>query len=155
MQILVMNYLLLFLLLLLSCNAGGGNSIEIRNAWIRQVPSNSDITALYFEIKNTGSNEDWVVSISTPISDKVEIHNTVIDSNGSATMVKLDEVKISSKENVKFTPGGMHAMLIGLSKEIKAGDEYQIKINFKNYGNKSVTARVKGLEQSMNENMNH
>ena len=146
-----MKYLLFIFLLGVSCNTGSGKSIEISNAWIRQVPPGSDITALYFEIKNNSGTEDWVVSIETPISDKTEIHNTVVDDNGSAKMVKLKEVKVPSKGIFKFTPGGVHTMLIGLSKEIKAGDQYQININFRNYGDINFTAKVKGPDESMND----
>ena len=150
-----MNYLILFLLLFLSCSSDNPDSIEISDAWIREVPANSDITALYFEIKNSTGAEDWVVSISSTVSEKAEIHNTVIDNNGSAKMVKLEEVNLPSGGSLKLEPAGMHVMLIGLNKEISAGEEYQINVNFKNSGNKTVTARVRSLEESMNSHSEH
>ena len=150
-----MKYLILFLLLFLSCSTDSTGSIEISDAWIREVPPNSEITALYFEIKNSTGAEDWIVSIDSAVSEKVEIHNTVIDNNGSAKMVKLDEVKLPSGGSIKLEPAGMHVMLIGLNQKIRAGEEYKINFNFKNSGNKTVTARVKSLEESMNGHSEH
>lgn len=150
-----MKNVLFFLLLILSCSTGNDRSIEISDAWIREAPVNSDITALYFDIQNSGSSEDRVVSINTPISDSAEIHNTIIDSRGIAKMVRLEEVKIASNNSLKFAPGGMHVMLIGLNKEIRAGEEYQININFKNSGTKTVTAKVKGLYGVKNRHKNN
>ena len=138
-----MNYLILFLLFVFSCSPGNENSIEIRDAWIREVPAGSERAALYFEVINGGSGEDRVVSVDTTLSERTEIHSTNIDSKGLATMEKLEEVVVPSGESVVFAPGGTHVMLIGLNKKIKAGEEYQIKVNFKNSGNKTATARVK------------
>ena len=152
----IMGYLLLFLMLFLSCSTNDSTgSIEISDVWIREVPPNSDITALYFEIKNNTGMEDWIVSINSTVSEKAEIHNTVIENDGSAKMVKLEEVKLPSDGSLKLQPAGMHVMLIGLKKEISAGKEYQINFNFKNSGNKTVTARVKSLEESMNGHSEH
>jgi len=142
-------------MLFLSCNANSGNPIVVSDAWIREVPVNSDVSALYFEVKNSGDGEDWIVSIDTPLSQKAEIHNTLIDSNGSATMVRLEDVKIASGESLKLSPGGMHVMLIGLKENIRAGQEYTVNINFKNSGNEKVTAKVIGLEETMSNHLNH
>ena len=150
-----MNYLILFLLLFISCSTDSPGSIEVSNAWIREVPENSDITALYFEIKNSTGVEDWVVSIDSTVSEKAEIHSTVIDDNGSAKMVKLEEVKLPSNKTLKLEPAGTHVMLIGLNKVIRAGEEHQFNVNFKNSGNKSVTAKVRSLDESMNSHSEH
>ena len=150
-----MNYLILLLLLILSCNTGSSNSIEISNAWIREVPAESGITALYFDIQNSGNTEDIIVSINTPFSEKAEIHNSVIDDDGTAKMVKIEEVTIATGDKIRFAPGGMHVMLIGLSKDINAGEEYEFNIIFQKEGKKTLKAKVKGLEESMMDKMNH
>ena len=150
-----MKYLLLLILFIQACSTGSENSIDISEVWIREVPVNSDITALYFEVKNGGSSDDIIVSVNTHLSEKAEIHNTVINSGGSAKMERLEEVVVPSRDTVSFSPGGMHVMLIGLNKNIKTGEEYQVNINFKNSGNKIVKARVRGIEETINSHKNH
>lgn len=103
---------------------------------------NSNVTAAYFEVKNRGS-QDSIVSINSPIAGRSEIHSTIIDSSGNATMSRLDEVNLSKNDLLKFSPGGMHLMLIDLNRKIKVGEEYEINLKFKHSGSKKVIARVK------------
>ena len=150
-----MHYIFLILILFFSCSNPASNDIEISNAWIREVPAESEVTALYFDIENQGDSEDFIVSVEAPFSEKAEIHSTVVDQNGNAKMVKLEEVKIDKGENVRFAPGGNHVMLFGLSEEMNAGEEYEITVNLKKEGKRTLKANVIGLKESMMNKMDH
>ncbi len=140
-----MKYLFLILFAIISCSPNSGSGIDIKNAWIRETPPGATIAALYLDIKNNG-DEDQIISISTPVSEYTEIHNTKVAPDGTGKMVKLDKVSIQDGEILKFTPGGKHIMLINLNKSLKAGENYEVNIDFKNSGQKSVNAVVKGFD---------
>ena len=146
-----MNYLILMLFTLISCSQNASGGIEIKNAWIREAPPGATVTALYLEINNN-VGEDQILSINTPVSELAEIHNTQITSDGTGKMVKLENISIESGELLEYSPGGKHIMLINLNKVLKAGEVYEVTLDFKNSGQKSVNAVVKGFNEGKVEN---
>ena len=142
-----MKYLIIILFALISCSQSSGGGIEIKDAWIREAPPGATVAALYLEINNNGG-EDQILSVSTPVSEIAEIHNTQVAPDGTGKMVKLENVSIQPGEQIKFSPGGKHIMLINLKNPLKAGDVYIVNLDFKNSGQKSVNAVVKGLDES-------
>jgi len=145
-----MNYLILILFALISCSQNAGGGIEIKNAWIREAPPGATVAALYLEINNN-DGEDQILSINTPVSELAEFHNTQVTPDGTGKMVKLENLSIQSGEQLKFSPGGKHIMLINLNKVLKAGEVYEVTIDFKNSGQKTVNAVVKGFDSGKDE----
>ena len=134
------------LFLLTACNSGGVSPLEIENAWIRQMPPGSGVSALYFEINNRGSEPDKLLSVNSPVSDKAEIHSTVFSNdNGTAKMVKLQDVAIPAGEKISFSPGGIHIMLINIKGDLISGHEYDINAEFENSGTRTFKAKVRGM----------
>jgi len=146
-----MKFLIIILFALISCSQDTGSGIEIKNAWIREAPPGATVAALYLEINNNGG-EDQIVSINTPVSEIAEIHNTQVSPDGTGKMIKLENVSIQSGELLKFSPGGKHIMLINLKKALIPGEVYEVTVDFKNSGQKSVNAVVKGFSNSGDEN---
>lgn len=142
-----MKYFIVLFIFLISCSQDTGSGIEITNAWIREVPPGSSVSALYLEIKNKGS-EDSIVAISSPVSEIAEIHSTEITPDGTASMVRLETISIPSNGEIHFNPGGKHIMLINLKEGLKAGDLHEVRLEFKNSGVQSVSAVVKGLDSN-------
>ena len=141
------------LFLLTACNTGGAPSLEIEDAWIRQVPPGSSISALYFEINNRGNVPDKLLSVNSPVSERAEIHSTVFNNDeGTAKMVKLQDVAIPAGETTSLSPGGIHIMLLNLKNDFISGDEYDITAEFENSGTRTFKAKVRGMgdeEKSM------
>lgn len=133
----------------------GQGGIEIKDAWVRETPPGSNITALYLNIKNTGEKSDTLNSVSTNVSESSEIHKTSLDDKGVAKMEMMKSVTIGSGETVNFEPGGMHIMLIGLQQPIKSGDIVEVKLNFETTGETTIKAKVVGLSANKEHHQNH
>jgi copper(I)-binding protein len=43
---------------------------------------------------------------------------------------------------VEFEPGGLHVMLVNLSRDLKSGDQFKITLNFQNAGDMALDAEV-------------
>jgi len=143
-----MKYILFIFIALISCNREmNPGGIEITDAWIREAPPGATVAALYLEVKNNGP-QDHILSISSPVSEIAEIHNTEISADGTARMVRLENVPVPTGEGLFFLPGGKHIMLIDLKKELTPGDNHEIILEFKNSGKKSVNAVVKGFSSN-------
>ena len=142
-----MKLLLLIFIALISCDQQTGAGVEIKNAWIREVPPGAEVAALYLEIENKGP-EDSIVSVSSDVSKTAEIHTTEIAADGTGRMVRLDNVILPSGSVTSFTPGGKHIMLIDLTKPPKAGEKHEVVISFDNSGKQTVTAEVRGFTEN-------
>lgn len=145
-----MKFILIIMFALMSCGQDTEKGIEINNVWIREAPPGATVAALYFDINNNGG-EDYIISINSPVSESAEIHNTQISPDGIGKMVKLDSVLVGPGEKLSFTPGGKHIMFIDLKKKLKPGEMHEVTVDFKNSGQKSVNAVVKGFSEGGGE----
>ena len=145
-----MKKFLILLILFFSCNTNQGPSIIIENAWVRQVPPGSKVSALYFNIKNNGDQSDKLLYLQTNVAEKTEIHNTVYNNDGeTAMMVEVDDVEIPAGKTVQLSPGGIHVMLINLDSDLNIGEECQVEAVFENSGTKKFSAKVLESENKM------
>jgi periplasmic copper chaperone A len=125
-------------LLLVACLLVAGNllattpseTLQVRNAWIRDAPASTPMRAGYAVLVNTGSGEIEVVSASSPDFGLVEIHETRIE-NDIARMVELPSVKIAAQASFQFKPGGAHLMLMRPKRALKKGDSSAITLTLK------------------------
>lgn len=116
-------------------------SIKIENIWIRTANSGMN-SAAYCVIKNTGSKDDQLLSVSCNFAKLVQVHETYMDGNKMG-MRKAGDIIIKSKSDFTLKPGSFHIMLIKIKENLKAGDKKQMIFKFKNKGNVIVKAEVK------------
>ena len=119
-----------------------GDLIEIENAWVREVPPGSSVSAAYMTINNKGE-EDKLVGISSDISENVELHTSEVDENGVATMDMIKILVIPSGKTIELNPGGMHIMLIGLKDRLVDKESVSLKLTFEKSGEIMIKAPVK------------
>ncbi len=120
--------------------------IEVTDAWVREVPPASTVTAVYLKIQNKGDESDTLRGVSADIAGKAEIHTTSVDDKGVAKMEMQEAIEIPAGQTVELKPGATHIMLIDL-KELFAGkDEVEIELMFEKAGEVDVEAHVMGLD---------
>ena len=116
--------------LLGSCAAPGSGGVEVREAWTRPAEQGGN-GAIYFTVENHSSETQELIGVASDTADAVEIHESKM--NGDVMeMHQLESVPLGPGAEVKFEPGGLHIMLVGLKKELKNGDEIGITLQFKN-----------------------
>ncbi len=129
--------------------------IELGQAWSRMTAP-SVPGAVFISIHNGTDKKDVLMSASTPVSSKVELHNH-IHENG---VMKMREVKggipLAANETTVLQPGSYHIMLMNLKEPLKIGQEFPITLKFKNTGSKTVTVKVNNGEgQDTHQHMHH
>lgn len=122
-----------------------GDEIEVKDAWVREVPPASTVTAAYLKIENKGDKADKLTGVSSDIAGKAQIHTTSVDDKGVAKMEMQKEIEIPAGETVVLEPGGTHIMLIDLKEPVMGKDEVELDLTFENAGEVEVEARVMGL----------
>ncbi len=129
--------------------------IEIKDAWVRETPPGSSVTALYMSIGNSGNEDDTLKGVSVGVSKSAEIHVTSVDSGGVATMEMMKSVDVPARKSVLFEPGGMHIMLIDLAEPLKSGDIVEIDLQFEKAGRIKAHAEVVGIKDMTEEHHHH
>lgn len=131
---------------LLSClaspSASYAASLKVTNAWIRALPPGAKATAGYLVIENEKKQPDKLISASTTIGDSLEFHETVKE-NGMASMEERSQIVIPPGKVVRFKPGSLHIMIMGIKEPLKEGLEVPILLNFEKAGTIKVMASIK------------
>jgi copper(I)-binding protein len=65
------------------------------------------------------------------------------DMGGMMSMKPVDAIPVPAGETVDLKPGGYHVMLIGLTKDLKAGDTLDVTLTFEPGGTVDATAEVR------------
>jgi periplasmic copper chaperone A len=129
-----------------ACAASTPNAsplIVVGGAWV-QVSGGQDLPAAgYFVIDNRGSADDTLLSASSPGAASVELHQTVPDMSGMIGMESVAQVTCPAGGSVTFAPGGYHLMIMGLTRQLTAGDALELDLVFEHAGTIVVQAAVR------------
>lgn len=139
-----------FVLSILSITAVFGADVEIDGAYARASIPNVPNSAAFFVIKNNSDKDIAITSANSDIAEKNELH-THIKENKMMKMMKIEKLVVPAKSSLELKSGGDHVMLMGLKKELKAGDEISLELSFSDGDKKSIKVPVKDLASTMHK----
>ena len=116
-------------------------TLEIGDPWSRPTAPGMSMGVAYLSITNHGKSADALVGASSPLADKVELHETSI-VDGMARMRPLSEIVLPAGATVKIEPGGIHLMLVGLKAPLERGKTVPLVLDFRHAGRISVQLDV-------------
>jgi periplasmic copper chaperone A len=125
--------------LLGGCASAATEGVEVREAWARPAAQGGN-GAAYFVIRS--SEADEIVGVSSEVANAVEMHESIM-SGDVMEMHHLESIPLEAGGEVRFEPGGLHIMLIGLKQDLKSGDEIEITLHFMNYEDLTVKVTVR------------
>src|SRR5690349_17278965 len=99
----------------------------------------------YFTLRGTGGG-GTLQSISSPRVERIELHETRSE-NGMTRMAAIERTPVTNGE-VRFEPGGKHAMLFGVDPALKVGDRLVLTFTFEGAPAVTVDADVRGPGQA-------
>lgn len=139
-----------FVLSIVSIAAVFGADVEIDGAYARASIPNVPNSAAFFVIKNNSDKDIAITSANSDIAEKNELH-THIRENQMLKMIKIEKLVVPAKSSLELKSGGDHVMLMGLKKELKAGDEISLELSFSDGDKKSIKVPVKDLASTMHK----
>lgn len=139
-----------FVLSIVSIAAVFGADVEIEGAYARASIPNVPNSAAFFVIKNNSDKDIAITSANSDIAEKNELH-THIKENKMMKMMKIEKLVVPAKSSLELKSGGDHVMLIGLKKELKAGDEISLELSFSDGDKKKIKVPVKDLASTMHK----
>ena len=117
-------------------------SIQISDAWIRASAVGQSSGAGYMMITNKSPAPDRLVSASSPVAGRVELHTTITEG-GAAKMVEIKDVVIPATGTAMFTPTGNHVMFMQIKGPFKEGEVIPVTLKFEHAGETKVDFAVK------------
>lgn len=139
-----------FVLSIASIAAVFGADVEIDGAYARASIPNVPNSAAFFVIKNNSDKDIAITSANSDIAEKNELH-THIKENKMMKMMKIEKLVVPAKSSLELKSGSDHVMLMGLKKELKAGDEINLELSFSDGDKKSIKVPVKDLASTMHK----
>jgi periplasmic copper chaperone A len=118
--------------------------IQIRHPWARATPPGAKVGAGYLEIRNNGSQPDRLLSASTSVAKRVEMHVTEHAAE-VAKMRQLRAFEIPARERLALSPGGAHLMLVDLAQPLKKGERISMTLRFERAGEMEVQFEVQEM----------
>ena len=129
----------------LAMTAAAAADLDVISAWSRATPKGAQVASGYLTIVNRGAAADRLLSASTKIADKVEIHQMAVQ-DGVMTMRPLqDGLAIAPGDTVSLAPGADHLMLIGLHAPLQEGDRIAVSLAFEKAGVIDVAFDVEAI----------
>jgi copper(I)-binding protein len=100
--------------------------------------------AVFFEIVNRSATEpDRLVSAASDVAQRVELHTHLIDAQGMARMIEVEDgFAVAPGATHVLQRGGDHVMLMGLTRPLADGDTFELRLTFEREGEVSIKVPV-------------
>jgi periplasmic copper chaperone A len=121
--------------------------IALDHPWARATPAGAQVGAGYVTIKNTGAAPDRLVSATSDVAGKVEIHEMTM-ADGVMKMRAVNGLDVAPGKSVELKPGGYHIMFVELKQPLKAGDSIKGALQFEKAGIVPVEFKVEAMGAS-------
>ncbi len=112
--------------------------LVVHEPWARAAMAGRT-SAAYMTIENTTGTLDRLVAASSPAARLVELHSHIMDG-GVMRMRPVTAIEVNPGEPAVLRPGGLHVMLIDLTRQLRAGETIPLTLRFERGG--AVTVEV-------------
>lgn len=116
--------------------------VRVDDAWVRLSPVAGNPAAAYFTVHG-GAKTDRLVAVTSAKAARVELHENVMDA-ATMTMRPIESVEVPAGGEVRFAPGGNHAMLFDVAADVKPGATMPLAFRFASGRTIEVAARAQG-----------
>lgn len=123
---------------------GHDHGLLIDQPWARTTGKRKVSAAIYMKINNEGAYLDKLLSVKTDIAEIAQIHRSYKE-NGITRMGRLDDLPIAPGEELAFTPGGYHVMLLRLKEPLSEGNIFFVTLDFEKAGEVNIPVQITGI----------
>ena len=104
--------------------------LKITKPYIKVIGKNAKSAAGYMVIENLGGEK---ITLLEAVGDfAFTMLHTSEEKDGVVSMIHLDNVDIEKGKKVKFVPGGLHIMFVGITEDLSKASTKNILLKFKN-----------------------
>lgn len=133
----------LIALVLAASPALAQEGIEVHDAYAVASRPNAPSGSAFMVIHNHGGAPDRLVGASSPVAERVELHAHVIDANGVARMVEVEDgFDLPTDGTIALDRGGAHLMFLGITDAFEDGDVVPVTLEFERAGSVAIEVPV-------------
>jgi len=126
-------------------------NISVNDAWARATMPGQKVSAAYLQIQSDADAR--LVSASSPAVPRVEVHEMKMDGD-VMRMREVKAIELPKGKTVSLEPGGLHIMLMNLTKPIVAGEVIPLTLVVES-GGKQQTVEVKAAARAPGDMQQH
>ncbi len=120
-------------------------SLTIEHPWSRPTIGNAPNSAAYLKITNHGGTPDTLMGVKSDVAKRVELHMVKMDDGVMRMRAAKDGVTVPANGSVELKPGGVHIMLMGLSRKLTPGQMFDLTLQFKHQGAVPIQVKVEKM----------
>jgi hypothetical protein len=110
-----------------SSSTTAASPLTIENAWVKT--ADSGMTAVFGQLRNTGDSSTTVISATTSVSPRAELHEVVMVAGAMQMRPKKGGFVVRPGTTFSLAPGGNHIMVMGLKAPIRPGDKIDVELS--------------------------
>ena len=122
-----------------------------QNGWAKA--TDDEMSGVFGAIRNIGDEDLHLIGASSPVSERVELHETVPGGSGTMMQEREDGFIIPAGGELNLEPGGNHVMLMDLTDPITTGQDIQIVLEFDDHTDQVVTVSARNFQGGEEEYM--
>jgi copper(I)-binding protein len=128
------------------------DALEISGAYVRAMLPGQPVGGGYLVIRNTSSEDDRLVSASSPSSPAVEIHE--MSMQGQIMKMRRLEggIAVPAGQTIELKPSGLHLMFTKVVTPFRQGDSVPLTLIFERSGKIELSLPVAGFRPSHQHN---
>ena len=143
----VLNTLVMTIALTLS-GVVAADAVIVIDPYVRAMPPGQKVTGAFLSLKNDSDSDRSLVRAESDAAKNVELHEHV-HKDGMMQMREVEKIDITKGSTTALKPGGLHIMMIGLTRALNVGDIVDIKLIFDDGSEQVVKAPVKKILAGM------
>ncbi|MBV1789591.1 copper chaperone PCu(A)C [Marinobacterium sp. D7] len=103
--------------------------VQVNDPYARAVAPGQPNSAAFMQLENLGGQMLSLTGATSEVAQAVELH-THIQDQGVMRMRRINTIELPPHQRVSLQPGGLHIMLIGLTRTLSEGDEMALTLTF-------------------------
>lgn len=128
-------------------NDGGESEAAVvvfQNGWAKA--TDTDMSGAFGTLRNTGDVEIHITGVTSPVSDRVEMHEMVPGGSGMMMQEKEGGFLVPAGGELNLEPGKDHFMLMDLTEPITTGQVIELVLEFDDGSEQDVTLTARDFK---------
>ncbi|MFQ1701878.1 copper chaperone PCu(A)C [Loktanella agnita] len=120
-------------------------TVVVEDAWSRASVGVNRPGAVYMTVRNIGEDTAILTGLRTDLAKMPEIHLASTNDQGVSSMTPAGDIEIAPGEAAALEPGGLHAMLMRLSRPMVEGEAFALTLTFADGDEFTVDVPILGV----------
>ena len=116
--------------------------LHISGPWTRAMLPGQKVGGGFLIIANNGAADDTLLSVSSPVTNRSEVHEMAVIDDVMRMRKLPDGLVIPAGTTVELKPGGYHLMFMDVEESFKEGDMVPVVLSFEKAGDVELMLAV-------------